>query len=76
MILRMLVRFALLVSRGDEKRCQVIFYWISLGQMTLVKQVIMCTNDQKGDLKLRPTKTGTVKIGHGNGKIAFGFNFE
>ena len=48
MIVRMLVRFALLVSKGDEKRCQVILYWISLGQMTLVKQVIMCTNDQKG----------------------------
>ena len=40
------------------------------------KQVIMCTNDQKGDLKLRPTKAGTVKIGHGNGKIVFGFNIK
>ena len=44
-------------------------YLMPLGQMTLVKQIIMCTNDQKvtceADLK-----------GHRNGKYHFGFNFK
>ena len=49
-------------------------YLIPLGQMTLVKQIIMCTNDQK--MTCEADKTGTVEIGHRNGEYHFGFNFK